>query len=613
MIYAVPKPMEKVNNNNRPQQHVRESLAAKLILSIAALVLLGGGISWYLLISTDRDHLLKDAIDDAGSYSDLVRKSTRYSMITFHRDAIQRTIEEIASRKEIDRIRIFDSKGKVFYASRRGELGSVVDKKAAACAGCHKDAGGRPSVVDGGEQWSIGEKKGERVLTFIVPFYNEPSCFAAECHAHPADQKVLGVLETDFSLSTVDSMIRKQTRDITLFAAIFMVVIAAVLYAILNRFVLTPVSMISKGMRKVTAGDLAQRVSFSSADEMGQLAGTFNTMTRELSSSRDKMADWTKALEEGIAKKTEELKRSQNKLIQAEKLASLGRLTADVAHEIRNPLTAVGGFARRLFKIATAPKEKEYAAIMLEEVDRLEKILKDVLTFSRDTRSRLEKHSLGEVADEALQIYGTLFAEQSIKLEVLKEGELLPVLIDKGQVRQAARNLLNNAVDAMPEGGTLTLTLGEEEMQNVSYMFLRVSDTGPGIQPEDLPLIFEPFYTTKKTAHGTGLGLSITRKIMEEHGGLIRAENRKGGGSVFTLYFPFQSEEESLEMKCWEYMKCGRDKDASLKCPAYPNFGRVCWAVAGTFCEGKVQGTFAQKYEDCQKCEFYEKTKEKKN
>jgi signal transduction histidine kinase len=364
-------------------------------------------------------------------------------------------------------------------------------------------------------------------------------------------------------------------------------------------------------MRNVTAGELGQSVSVASADEMGQLAGTFNVMTKELASSRDRMADWTKALEEGIAKKTDELKRSQDKLIQAEKLASLGRLTADVAHEIRNPLTAVGGFARRLYKIATAAKEKEYAGIMLEEVDRLEKILRDVLTFSRDTRSRLERHDLREIVEEALQIYGDLFAEQSVKLEVRTDGNLLPVLVDRDQVRQAVRNLVNNAVDAMPEGGRLTVASGREEINGVSYMYVCVSDTGPGIATEDLPLIFEPFYTTKTTGHGTGLGLSITRKIMEEHGGFVRADNIGSGGSSFSLYFPYQSEEDSLEVKCWEYMKCGRDKDASLKCPAYPNFGRVCWAVAGTFCEGKVQGTFAQKYEDCQKCEFFQKMRDR--
>ncbi|MDA8434081.1 MAG: ATP-binding protein [Nitrospiraceae bacterium] len=600
--------MEKLIHNGRPLHRIRESLAAKLILSIAALVLLGGGASWYLLISTGRDHLMKDAVDDAASYSDLVRKSTRYSMITVHRDAIQRTIEEIASRKEIERIRIFDSRGSVFYASQRDEVGSIVGMKDGACSGCHREAAGGP-VVDGGDQWMIGQGNGERVLTFVAPFYNDPSCSSAACHVHNPGQRVLGVLETDFSLSTVDRTIRKQTRDITIFAVLFMAAIATVLYAVLDRFVLAPVTLISRGMQNVAAGHLAQSVSVASADEMGQLSDTFNMMTKELSASRDRMADWTKALEEGIAKKTDELKRSQDKLIQAEKLASLGRLTADVAHEIRNPLTAVGGFARRLFRIAAAPKEKEYAGIMLEEVDRLEKILKDVLTFSRDAKSRLERQDLREIAEEALQIYGDLCAEQSVRIEVRAEGEIFPVLVDRDQVRQAVRNLLNNAVDAMPEGGRLTLASGGDEINGVPYMYLRVSDTGPGIREEDLPLIFEPFYTTKKTGHGTGLGLSITRKIMEEHGGFVRAENNGTGGSSFSLYFPYQDDDQP-GMKCWEYMQCGRDRDASMKCPAYPNFGRICWAVAGTFCEGKVQGTFAQKYEDCQKCEYFRKMKE---
>jgi two-component system NtrC family sensor kinase len=600
--------VKKVTDNDHHLHRIRESLAAKLILSIAVLVLLGGGVSWYLLISTGRDHLLRDAVDDAASYSDLVRKSTRYSMITVHRDAIQHTIEEIASRKEIDRIRIFDSRGKVFYASRRGEIGSVVREKDAACIGCHRDS---RSVGDGGDRWMIGDGQGERVLTYIEPFYNDPSCYTAACHIHRPEQKVLGVLETDFSLATVDRTIRKQARDITIFAALFMAMIAAVLYAILNRFVLSPVSLISRGMRNVATGQLDQSVSVASGDEMGQLAGTFNMMAKELVSSRDRMSDWTRALEEGIAKKTDELKRSQDKLIQAEKLASLGRLTADVAHEIRNPLTALGGFARRLYKIAAAPREKEYAGIMLEEVDRLEKILKDVLTFSTDTRCRFEKHRLGEIAEEALQIYGDLFAEQSVRLEVRMDGNLPPVLVDRAQVRQAVLNLVNNAIDAMPGGGGLTVASGREEIHDVSYIYLRVSDTGPGIPAEEVPMIFEPFYTTRKTGHSTGLGLSITRKIMEEHGGFVRAENNGTGGSSFSLYFPYQSEEDSPAAKCWEYMRCGRDKDASLKCPAYPNFGKVCWAVAGTFCQGKVQGTFAQKYEDCQKCEFFRKMSNK--
>ncbi len=598
-----------MNKIDHPAGHIGKSLAAKLIFSIAALILIGGGVSWYLLISSTRENLIKDAVDDAAAYSDLVRKSTRYSMLTFHRDAIQQTVEEISSRKEIENIRIFDGRGKISYSSKQGEIGGRTDKRGPACGGCHKDSLNPSQTLMESGQWSIMDRGGHRVLTFIEPIYNSSSCYAASCHTHLQGQKVLGILQTDFSLSVVDATIRRQTLAITFFAAAFMIVSALVLYMILRRFVLRPVSLISRAMRKVSGGELDQVVSIGSGDEMGQLATTFNAMTKDLALARERMENWTMSLEDGIAKKTEELKRSQDKLIQAEKLASLGRLTADVAHEIRNPLTAVGGFARRLNKIATTPKEKEYAEIMLSEVDRLEKILRDVLTFSRDARSHLEKNDLRDVVQDALKIYEDMFDEQSIKVELRTEEGILPVLMDKDQVRQALRNLVNNAIDAMDKGGTLTVTCGREDLHDVTYMFLRVSDTGAGIVEEDLPLIFEPFFSTKTSVHGTGLGLSITRKIMEEHGGFIRAENISGGGSAFTLYFPFQSDEESVQTKCWEYMKCGRDKDASLKCPAYPNFGRVCWAVAGTFCEGKVQGTFAQKYESCRKCEFYRKVR----
>jgi two-component system NtrC family sensor kinase len=596
--------------SDHPLHHIHRSIAAKLILSIGILFFLGGGISWYTLISSGKKNLMKDALENATSYSDIVKKSIRYSMVTFHREAVQQTISEVGSRKEIKGLRIFDRSGKIAYSAEKEEIGRMVDRKAAACKGCHDGAGNPAQDLAVARQWLISEGAGGRVLTYIEPLYNEPSC-TFSCHAHPAKQRVLGVLQTDFSLAHVDNAIRRQTINITLYAVAFMLLSGVALYFVLRRFVLKPLSAVDAAMGHVTAGRLEQTVKIASEDEMGRLASTFNAMTKELADSRGKMENWTRSLEEGIAKKTEDLKKSQDRLIQAEKLASLGRLTADVAHEIRNPLTALGGFARRLHKIAEGAKEKEYAEIVLTEVDRLERILKDVLTFSRDARSHLEKYDIGEIIQDIMKIYDDLCEEHSISIEIVRGDNLRPVLIDKDQVRQALDNLVSNAIDAMPDGGRLTVTAGREELHDVTYMFLRVTDTGSGIPPMNLPLIFEPFFTTKKIGHGTGLGLSITRKIMEEHGGFIRADSPEGQGASFTMYFPYQSDEESLQTKCWEYMKCGRDKDCSLKCPAYPNFGRVCWAVAGTFCEGKVQGTFAQKLEDCQKCEFYQKARKK--
>ena len=581
------------------------SLAAKLILALVSLIMVGVGISWYTLIHTARKSLVLEAVKDAASYSDLIQKSIRYDMLTFDRKAIQRTVDDLRSAKDIERIKLFDATGRVRYSSDREEIGRRTDRTAIACRGCH--TGREPSgTLAGTGRWTTYQgAAGHSVLTFIDPIYNEPSCSQAVCHVHPPDKRVLGILESDISLASVDRSIREQTRNATLYALALIVVISVILAGILRKFVLRPVSTLSKAMGQVAAGRLGQTVTADSPDEVGELVRSFNTMTQELRTARERLEHWTESLEREVARKSEELKRSQDKLIQAEKLAALGRLTADVAHEIRNPLTAIGGFARRLRKSVAGGREKERAEVIIDEVARLEKILRDVLTFSRDARAHLEKHRVDEFILDVLSVYEQACSEQSVTVEVKLEKDLPSVLIDRDQMRQAFINLLGNALDAMPRGGALKITAESEDIHGVRFLCVRLTDTGEGIEEGNMRLIFEPFFTTKEPGRGTGLGLSITRKIIEEHGGFLRAESARGKGSTFSLFFPQQGDVESEGVKCWEFMKCGRDKDATAKCPAYPHFGRICWAVAGTFCEGKVQGTFAQKYEDCRKCDFY--------
>ncbi len=589
---------------------ISKSLAAKLIIALMSLVIVGVGISWYTLIQTGRKNLVLEAVKDADANSSLIKKSIRYNMLTINREAIQRTLDDLKSAKDINGIRLFDKTGRIIYSSTEAEIGRQVDRTSHACKGCHVDDKEPSGILAGTGQWTTYRgRDGYNALTFVDPIYNEPSCSEAACHVHPPTQRVLGILESDFSLAAVDKSIKEQAVNTTEYAIALLSVISVILYVILRKFVLKPVSTLSKAIGHVAQGHLGHTVTPVSQDEVGLLFRSFNKMTQELETAREKMENWTETLERGIAKKTEELKKSQNKLIQAEKLAALGRLTADVAHEIRNPLTAIGGFARRLRKNTSGEKEKEQAEVIVAEVGRLEKILRDVLTFSRDARHHLEKNRVEDVVFDAISMYEQACSEQNITVEVKIEKDLPLVLIDKDQVRQALINLITNALDAMPRGGALKITAGNESHHGVRYVYLNVSDTGDGIDEDKMSLIFEPFFTTKEIGRGTGLGLSITRKIIEEHGGFIKADSVRGEGSVFSLYFPQQSDEESQEIKCWEYMKCGRDKDATSRCPAYPNFGRICWAVAGTFCEGKVQGTFAQKYEDCRKCDFYQMVK----
>ena len=593
-----------------PFKHIKQSLAAKLIIALGSLVLIGAGISWYVLIDTARKNLLTDAIRYAASYSDLIKRSTRQGMLTFHREDIQHILESIGSREDIKKLRIFDSRGRIFYSSQKNDIGYMVNRTFPACIGCHRDPEWPSASLTNKNQWTIYEdKKEHRLLTFVDPIYNEPACATAACHAHPQEQRVLGILDADFSLFSVVENIKTQMIEITIYGLVLVGISSVVLYLILRKLVIKPVSTLSHAMERVADGDLTQTVVLTSQDEMDLLAKTFNVMTEDLNMAMEKMANWKQTLEEEIANKTAELRMSQDKLIQAEKLAALGRLTSDVAHEIRNPLTCLGGFAHRLYKIVTDAKEKEYTEVIIEEANKLEKILKNVLTFARHARLHLETHTLGDVVHDVVKLYSEALVEKSIVMEIELDATLPQVLIDRDQVTQALCNLITNALDVMPHGGTLTIAAGEEKLHDVPFGFLKVSDTGAGIPSDKLPRIFEPFFTTKEIGHGTGLGLSISRKIIEEHGGFITAESTVGVGSTFTFFFPYQSGEESLKMQCWEYMKCGRDKDATMKCPAYPSYGRMCWVLSGTFCEGKVIGMYARKYKDCKKCEFFQKVR----
>ena len=586
---------------------IQRSLTAKVVIALGLLISFGSIIFLYTNIRAANRALMENTLAFVSSLSEVTKRSIRHDMLAFHRDDIQKTIESIGASELIERIRIFNEKGLIVHSSDRSEIGRNVDRSSPACIGCHTDPLRPHETLVRKRQWTIFRApEGQRTLSFIEPIYNDPDCFNALCHAHSRDVRVLGILESDFSLISIDSKLREQMAETAVYVLSFLAVSVALLYLVLWRFVLRPVTALSEGMKQVSSGDLLQKVPVPSEDEIGRLGRTFNKMTDELNQARHRMERWTQSLEEEVEKKTNEIKKTQGKLIQAEKLAALGRFTSDIAHEIRNPLTALGGFGRRLQKLSSDERAREYADIVVSEVDRLENILRDVMTFSREARFHFELEPLHDTVMKSVAVFQGLCEEQSIKVEVITDSNRA-VLLDRGQAMQAVKNLISNAIDAMPGGGTLTIHITEEHLNDITFVVIRVSDTGEGIPEDELHLIFEPFHTTKEIGHGTGLGLSISRKIMEEHGGFVKAGGRPERGTTVSLYFPYQSREDMARTPCWEFMKCGRDTDKELKCPAYPHFGRVCWVVAGTFCEGKVQGTFAQKCEDCRKCMFHSK------
>lgn len=218
--------------------------------------------------------------------------------------------------------------------------------------------------------------------------------------------------------------------------------------------------------------------------------------------------------------------------IRLDRLASLGRLAAGISHEIRNPLTGVTLLLDDLHdRAALAREDREMLGRAMAEIERVERLVASLLSFASPPQAEFRMGRLDETVQEVALLLKRSCRRQQIEL-ITDCRRLEPFPFDPDKIRQAVLNLLKNALEAMPDGGRLTLSLQEEEQQAV----LRVADTGSGIAEADLPLLFEPFFTRKGA--GTGLGLSITRRIIEEHGGSIVAENRSAGGACFTVRLP---------------------------------------------------------------------------
>lgn len=228
----------------------------------------------------------------------------------------------------------------------------------------------------------------------------------------------------------------------------------------------------------------------------------------------------------------------RERLLQAEKLAALGRLTASFAHELRNPLTVVGGLARRLHgNTVTAKRQREFAGAIVSEVERLENVLRNMLTISQAPQPFTERHNVSEIVEYLLNSVADRCAAQGIAVH-RELGETPPVPMHGHQVREALDNLIANAIEAMPAGGDLTVAARAVLRGDTPYVLLEVRDTGEGIPEDRLDLIFEPFYTSRAGKRRSGLGLASTRTIVENHGGFIEVESKPGAGSTFSLGFP---------------------------------------------------------------------------
>jgi len=249
---------------------------------------------------------------------------------------------------------------------------------------------------------------------------------------------------------------------------------------------------------------------------------------------------------ETFKKTDKELKEAQVRFLRSEKLAVLGELAARVAHDLKNPLVAIGGFARLLHsKMADDSPDKIYANSIIKEVGEAEKILSNVLAYARVPRLKKSPVDINLLLDDVLFLNAEEMRDRNIIMVKRLDRTIPSVLIDQAQMRQALMNIIINALQAIDRRGSITVVTSRIERGGRLWVKVEISDTGGGIPQDVLPNIFNPFFSTKSV--GTGLGLSIAKRVVELHGGEIEVVSDPPRGTTFTIYLPVEGEVEEVQ------------------------------------------------------------------
>ena len=304
---------------------------------------------------------------------------------------------------------------------------------------------------------------------------------------------------------------------------------------LLTRTMIYPLEEMAAATRRIAAGDLDASVNVASRDEVGELASAFNNMLRSLKTMNQELQQWGHTLEEKVRERTDELVAVQARMARSEKLASIGRLAAGVAHGINNPLGGILSLTMLALEDMPAdhPLRDDLNTVVAQTL-RCREVVKGLLDFSRQSDARAVRTGINTVIESTLGLLERNAMFDNIRTVRRLGEDLPPVLIDPGQLQEAIINLVVNAVDAMEERGELTV---ETTADGSGEVVIAVSDTGKGIPPEDMPLLFEPFFTTKKVGKGTGLGLAIVHGVVTSAGGRIEVASRPGA-TTFTIRLP---------------------------------------------------------------------------
>jgi len=533
-----------------------KTLKFKIVFYLALALTLAMLVFSVLVVRHQRDELLREAVSHVAQISDVIKKSTRFAMLTNQPTYVDSIIRDVGNQGSIEKVRILSKDGTIIHSTYLPELGLKVDRKAEACVLCHRSETSLEQIPQSQRSRIFATPEGRRMLGSMDVIRNEPSCYSANCHVHSKAQSVLGVLDIVYSLDGIDRTMRTNALTMGAYSLGFIIIVSLSVGFFVHRLVYVPLRDLETGAKRISSGNLEQMIPVRSEDEFGQLAASFNAMTVALGNSQLQLREWGHTLEQKVEKRTQELRIAEAETARTEKLASVGLLAAGIAHELNNPLTGVLTFTTLLRKkMPDGSADAEDLDLVIRETKRCATIIRRLLDFAREKAPEKKFTDLNLVIEDTARIIERPASFRDIEIAMDLDPDLPQVWVDADLIKQVIMNMLVNAQHAIEHEGSITVRSRRFPPQKspepgrppVPMVEISIIDTGCGIPEKNLKRIFDPFFTSKEVGKGTGLGLSVSHGIVRAHGGVIEVESAVGKGSTFRIYLPLAPTGEEAE------------------------------------------------------------------
>ncbi len=508
-------------------------------------------VAFGVIFRSVNENYMKSVISENGNnIGHLVEGALYQSMMENDQTSLQRMLDQINAMEGIDNVSMYDSKNNLAYTSILNDSNNHSDPD---CKSCHEDLDQMFSpdkksyrIVDADSECVMNPKNGNvRNLLIKSPVLNTPSCSSAACHAHNPDEKVLGSLIIKMPLHGLDNALKESTTDYFLLASVLTVILILFLIYFTNKRIKTPLNEIILASEAVTRGDKSTRLQIKphQLSDMRMVSHAFNEMLDNLQSATLELENWSQQLEYKVQKKTEELGQAHNELMNIERIASLGKLSLSVAHEINNPLSGILVYAKLIQKQLNNPnldEEKKnsmlkHLKLIESETKRCGDIVKGLLDFSRKDQNGFEPKHLHEILSNTFELmsHSMKIADINFIPDFAAKNDM--IFCSPNQVKQVCLAILVNAREAVAENGEIVVHTVNPDENHVKIEF---TDNGVGIAKEDIPHIFEPFFSTKEKTTGIGLGLSIVHGIVQNHKGRTEVQSEQGKGTTIAVILP---------------------------------------------------------------------------